>query len=245
MKKCYTALAFAASLVLGVSSGYVLADETESVSSAEYAAEENVTQVTLEDAARLNGLSVEDLNVVTDEEGYVKFLGNKFTDTVVTDEEEALAVLKSVAELAGTGDCNLDFYRVDDSTATGLNYYTFYQTDTAVIDGETVPAKYYGNLIKLITDGDGVVQGFSAYLNHNGTKTGGELDFLSASEAEEVVRVQTEGEAYIYSDYTTFYYWDDEDTVPGEGSKVVPVWAVYTESEDSTSSAKPYTIYLV
>ena len=202
-----------------------------------------VKQISIDDVAAYNGCKVNELNAVDDAEGYVQFLGAPFTDTKVKNEEDALDVLLSVADMAGIGDSYLDFYRVDDSTATGLIYYTFYQTDTAMIDGEMVPAKFYGNLIKLITDKDGNVQGYSSFLNHSGTKDNDEDAFLTASEAEQVVSTYLEGNAHIFSDYTSFFYWDDEGTAAGAG-KVVPVWAVYTENV-SEKAKTPYQIYLV
>ena len=218
--------------------------DEEAVSEAGDAAEdEPVYQITLEDVARLNDCSEEELDRVIDQDGYVKFLGNCFTEEAVENENEAAGVLGSISELAGMGNGYLQFYRVDESTATGLVYYSFYQVDTAILDGEELPARYYGNMIKLITDKAGRVQGYSAFLNHNGSEAWDESAFLNAAEAEEIVSDYTEGKAYIYSDYTEFNYWDDEGTVAGSG-KIMPVWLVYTDNTNKRSKM-PYQLYIV
>ena len=55
---------------------------------------EDTDDYTIQDIAELNGIDVEELNVLSGYNGGLVFLGNKYGDEIVTNEDEALASLK-------------------------------------------------------------------------------------------------------------------------------------------------------
>ena len=211
--------------------------------------EEEIEDYTLEDIAALNDMSVEQLNVLWGYNDGIVFLGDRYSDDIVTNEEEALASLSHIKTLANLDGVELEYNRTDVSPVTGNVVYTFYQTAKTMLDGEEITAKFYNSLIKVITDRDGNLVGVSA-------------DIIPAYEMEtvETDEIITKGEAIeyvkslinddrrrVYEDVSEYAFWDDQGTVVEAGgeSKISPAWFIYADAEPDNNVSKPYEVYVV
>ena len=201
--------------------------------------------------AKLNGCKEEDLNVCYSD-GYLVFLGNKYSDEKITNEKDALNSLDCIRDELGLDGITLDYYRTDISPVSGYTYYTFLQTYNAQTKGGEIPAKYTYNLVKVITDKDGYTAGLSADLSHDELPEYTENDIISSKDAEEYVASYAKelmGKTVkLYSERTEFVYWDDEiSSAKFSNANVIPVWAVYTDyvSRNKTQRQSRYTIWLV
>ena len=123
--------------------------------------------MTIEDIAELNGVDVEELNCLFDEDGYLTFLDGKYTDEIIEDEDDALLSIEHLYTLLGLDDISLVFYQMTESPATGCLYYCFYQTQNVDVNGTLAPAEYLQNTLVVMTDEDGTSAGISAYLCHD------------------------------------------------------------------------------
>lgn len=208
-----------------------------------------VEDYTLDDIALLNGLEVEQLNVLWGNNGGIVFLGDKYGEELVTNEDEALASLEHVKTLAQLDGVELQYNRTDISPVTGNVIYTFYQTSKTTLDGEEITAKFYNSLIKVITDSDGNLRGVSAdIVPASEMDSIDEIDVISKDEAIEYVKnLINDDRRRIYDDITEYAFWDDEGTVLGvnSNSKVSPAWFVYTDAELGNNASKPYEVFVV
>lgn len=214
--------------------------------------EPEVTDYSLADIANLNGCSEDELNVLFYND-YMVFLGEKYTDMKVLNEQDAMESLKYISTLAGLDGVGFDFYRLDESPVSGYNYFTFLQTLNVEVDGNITPVKYYYNLIKVIADKEGNVKGMSADICHDEMPEYSEEDILPAKDVESYIldlaqEYSEDPEVGIYPEHTSFLYWDDAGTSGNlTDGNVIPVWAVYTDSifDEASCMKNPYTAWLV
>ena len=185
-------------------------DEADAQNSAE--AEDEVTAVsddeadvtehtdteayTLEYIAELNEIDVAELNVSYDEDGYITFLGNKYCEDTIKSEEDALASLEYIRSLIGLNDTELQFYSAEESAASGYKYYIFYKQSDIELDGESVAAIDYDNMVKIIVNSSDEVAGISACINHDGNSM---LTVSQASEDEDYFKHMAEAGEFTYS----------------------------------------------
>ena len=186
---------------------------------------------------------------MADSNGYLTFLGNKYCEDIVTNEEEARQSLEHIHNLLGLDGIDLTYYKSDKSPITGNTYYTFFQTTKGVINGEVITARYYSSLVKVIADSEGHVCGVSADLNHNMVSDTSDEEFVTKEEAEAVIKEMLDKDLKIYSDYTEVVYWTDEGTAYGiSDGKTVPAYVIYADASQSSgrnTSKKPYMVYIV
>ena len=202
---------------------------------------------TFEYIAELNGLEPNDLNALSGYNGGLVFLGHKYGDELVTNEDEALDSLKHVKTLAKLDGVELKYNRTDISPVTGNVVYTFYQTTSSEVDGEVVTSKFYNSLVKVITDADGNLLGLSADVIPKGKiETIDESEIITKEDAFEYVKELIDNpNRKIYEDATEYAFWDDEGTVlkvNGEG-KISPAWFVYVDAEPDNKAGKPYEVF--
>ena len=203
---------------------------------------------TLDDIAAMN--EGEDIISLADgEDGYLLFLGNKYCEETISDENEALDSLQHLHTLLGLDNVNLDFFKMDVSPVTGNKYYTFYQTSQGEINGETMNARFYNSLVKVITDADGYSLGVSAELTHDANLEYTSDEFVAQDYAESGVQNAVGSDKRVYTEVTELVYWSDEGTAHQvTAGKVVPAYLIYadadTNAEDNTLH-KPYQVYVV
>lgn len=204
---------------------------------------------TLEDIAALNGIAVEELNVLGGMDGGIAFLGNKYGEEPVTNEEEALDSLKHVKTLARLEGVNLEYNRTDVSPVTGNVVYTFYQTANTQLEGETIAAKFFNSLIKVITDRDGNLIGVSAdIIPDQDMEIIKPDEIISKEEAIDYVKgLMSNSNRRIYEEVSEYAFWDDQGTVYGmDGeTKITPAWFVYADAEPDDKISKPYEVFVV
>lgn len=224
-------------------------DEISDEDEYEYDDSDYIEDYTLEDIAELNGLDVDQLNVLWGFNGGIVFLGDRYGEEIVNNKDDALASLEHVKTLAQLEGVELEYNRTDISPVTGNVVYTFYQTTKTELDGEEITAKFYNSLIKVITDKDGNLAGVSADIVPS--------DEMETLDADEVV---TKGEAIeyvknliddnrrrVYEEVSEYAFWDDAGTVykVNNDSKVSPAWFIYTDAEPGNTAAKPYEVFVV
>jgi len=206
------------------------AEETADAKADEEASQEE-KQYTLEDIAELNGLSVDELNVGYDKDGYINFIGNTFCEDKITDDKSAKEALNKVSTLLCLDEVSLELIRTDVSPTTKATYYTYSQV-VSTQENSGNDMELFGNgIVKVIADKDGNAAGVSLYVEH------GELmDFdadrmFSKEEAEQMVQDMYEG-VHVYTEATKCIYWSDDDVASYVGSEgsIVPVWVVYIDA---------------
>ena len=182
---------------------------------------------------------------------YLIFLGNKYCDMKIEDEEDALKSLGYVDELIGLSSVNLSFYKKTSSPVTQNVYYTFYQTSKGLVNGQEMEARYYNYLVKVITDKDGNSLGLSADLYHDEDSKYTYDEFVTKEMAENEVQMLIGKDYKIYENITDLMYWEDDAIVSrvsqGEG-KVVPAYFVYSDAPENSSGnfdSKPYEVFVV
>ena len=199
--------------------------------------------------AELNGLAVDELNALWGVNGGLVFLGHKYSEEPVTNEEEALESLKHVNTLALLDGVELQYNRTDISPVTGNIVYTFYQTSSSEIDGEIVAAKFYNSLVKVITDADGNLLGLSAdVIPQDEMETIDETEIITKEEAVEYVsELLNDPKRRIYEDASEYAFWDDAGTVlsVNSRSKISPAWFIYADAEPNNKAGKPYEVFVV
>lgn len=211
--------------------------------------EEGLEDYTLEDIAEINGINVEDLNVLGNDYGGIVFLGHKYGDEIVTNEDEALASLDHIKTLAKLEGVNLQYNRTDVSPVTGNIVYTFYQTANAQVEGDVVAAKFFNSLIKVITDKDGNLVGVSAdIIPEYDVEALEEDEIISKDEAIDYVKnLINDRSRRIYEDVSEYAFWDDQGTAyeTSNGSKITPAWFIYADAESNNKASKPYEVFVV
>lgn len=212
-------------------------------------AEDFSEDYTLEDIAALNDRTVEQLNVLYGNKGGIVFLGDKYGEEIVTNEEEALASLKHVKTLALLEGVELEYNRTDVSPVTGNVVYTFYQTAKGNVEGETVTAKFFNSLIKVITDSEGNLVGVSAdIVPADDVEPIYEEEIITKGEAIDYIKnVIADNNRNIYEDISEYAFWDDEGTVfsVNDKGKVSPAWFIYTDANPGNLASKPYEVFVV
>ena len=217
----------------------------------EYEYEDNdyIEDYTLEGIAELNGLDVDELNVLWGFNGGIVFLGDRYGEEIVTNKDEALASLEHVKTLTQLEGVELEYNRTDISPVTGNVVYTFYQTGKTILDGEEITAKFYNSLIKVITDKDGNLAGVSAdIVPVDEMETIEEGEVITKSEAIEYVKSLIDDDRRrIYEEVSEYAFWDDAGTVfsVNSSSKVSPAWFIYTDAEPGNPADKPYEVFVV
>ena len=162
---------------------------------------------------------------------YLTFLGNKYCDDIIHNEDEALDSLQYISSLLGLEDVNLIYYRTDTSTVTGNIYYTFVQAGEGEVNGEKIYARFYNSLVKVITDQDGNVLGVSSNLTHDPELKYTYDDFVTADYANERVQKDIGDERQVYTEQTELIYWDDDGSVSdGMQGKEQPAYLVYCDA---------------
>ena len=185
-----------------------------------------------------------------DEDGkYLTFLGNKFSDIKVNNEDDARNALENIHTLLGLDDVSLTYYRTDVSPVTGNKYYTFYQTGEGNVNGETINARFYNSLVKVIVDKEGNAIGVSASLEHNADLQSTSAEFLTKDEVNQIEKNTVGEDREVYADATELVYWNDQGTV-GEFTKgkVIPAYMVFTDSDpddESNTDNKPYEVHII
>ena len=205
-------------------------------------------EYTWEELEAMNG--GENLIFMTDEEGtHLLFLGNKYCEEIIKNEEQALDSLGYISTALGLEDVHLSFYKSDVSPITGNVYYTFYQTAEGEINGQTVDARYFDGLVKVITDSEGHSLGVSSNLVHDSELQYSYDEFVTAEDVTEALREYLDEGTVIYPECTELVYWDDEGTAANvAGGKVIPAYLVYTDAEvgsPENRSGKPYEVYVI
>lgn len=223
--------------------------EDEFLEEDEYEDADYVEDYTLEDIAELNGLDVDQLNVLWGFNGGIVFLGDRYGEEIVTNSDEALASLAHVKTLAQLDGVELQYNRTDISPVSGNVVYTFYQTAKTMLDGEEITAKFYNSLIKVITDKDGNLMGVSAdIVPADEMETIDEGEVITKGEAIEYVKnLIDDDRREIYEDVSEYAFWDDEGTVykVNSDSKVSPAWFIYADAEPGNTAAKPYEVFVI
>ena len=204
---------------------------------------------TLEYIAELNGIAPEELNALFGPDGGLVFLGNRYCEELVTNEEEALDSLKHVETLAMLDGVELQYNRTDVSPVTGNVVYTFYQTASSEIDGEVVASRFYNSLVKVITDADGNLVGLSADVTpKDKVEAIDDSEIITREEAIEYVsELINDSHRKIYEEATEYAFWDDEGTVfrVNREGKISPAWFVYTDAEANNKPGKAYEVFVV
>ncbi|MCF0114144.1 MAG: hypothetical protein HUJ56_02240, partial [Erysipelotrichaceae bacterium] len=215
-------------------------------------AEKEVVKVedySLEDIAALNGISVQELNYLTGYDGELLFVGGKYGEEKVTNYEEALASLDHLKTIAKLKRLNFEYNRTDVSPVTGNIIYTFYQTANTEIGSETMAAKFFNSLVKVITDKDGNLIGASCDITPSyEVERLDESDVITKGEAIEYVRnLINDKNRRIYEDVTEYAYWEDQGTVlsVNASSKISPAWFIYTDAAGGNNVEKPYEVFVV
>lgn len=197
------------------------------------------------DIAKLNNCRYENL-ATHFEDGHLTFLGNKYTDMKVYNEKDALESLKYIWTYANLGDVKLDFIREEESMISGCKYYIFAQIFEGEVIGDLVPYPYSYNLLKVIVDSKGNVEGVIADLCYDEIPVIDESELITIEDASEFL------EAFILENYcieraaffeeSALLYWDDP-----ESGTVIPVWAVATDSisNESRCMGGEDTIWLI
>lgn len=212
---------------------------------------DEIESYSLEDIADLNDVDVDDLFINYSGE-YINFIGCPYTDMKVQNEEDAKISLGYISSLLGADDLCLTYNRTDVSPITNNVYYTFFQTQDCNLGGDTVPARYFNNLVKVITDNDGNVIGASADLFHGELSDFTENDMISKDDAIAYIQSiieENEFDVEIYTDSVELIYWEDNTAkAVGEG-RVAPAWVVYVDNpyaynDDDTENA-PYKVIIV
>ena len=211
--------------------------------------EQDAEDYSYEYIAELNGLAPDELNALLGYNGGLVFLGHKYSEELVTNEEEALDSLKHVKSLVQLEGVELQYNRTDISPVTGNVVYTFYQTSRSEVDGEIVAAKFYNSLVKVITDTDGNLLGLSAdVIPKEKIETIDETEIITKEEAFEYVReIINNPNRRIYEEASEYAFWDDEGTVLSINgkSKISPAWFVYADAEPNNKAGKPYEVFVV
>lgn len=194
--------------------------------------EENMGDYSLEDIAELNGLSVEDLNVGYDKEGHINFIGHKYSDVLINDENDALESLKCINSLLELDDITLVHSRTDVSPTSNTTYYSFVQCEDVEQNGDKKVGFFGNSSLKVIVDKDGYSTGVSSTLKYGEIEKIDTERMVTKEEAEEYVRNLIGEQALVYSDNTQMTYWDDQlaASTVGIDSKLFPVWAVYADA---------------
>lgn len=212
------------------------AESEDAESKTEYKLESSIPEDVikkLEPIAKLNNVRADELNVKVNDEGYVTFLGHKYSDTKINDEDDVLLSLEEISDIIGLDGISLEFYRSDVSTISGNTYYTFYQVAETEIEGKIIPVAYFNNLIKVAVTEDGELSAISTYLNHNDSVEISADDIVSEDEAVEYVRSLVNNPDDIIEDATSLVYWDDANTAGTVSmGKVILAYIVYVRSGD-------------
>jgi len=188
-------------------------------------------QYTLEDIATLNGLSVSELNVGYDKDGYINFIGNTFCEDKITDAESAIEALEKVSTLLCLDEVSLELIRTDVSPTTKATYYTYSQVISTEENSGNEMELFGNGIVKVIADKDGNAAGVSLYIQHGELMEFDADRMFTKEEAEQMVHELYE-DAHIYTEATRCMYWSDEAVAGYVGSEgnIVPVWIVYIDA---------------
>ena len=199
--------------------------------------------------AELNGLAPDELNALLGYNKGLVFLGNKYGEEIVTNEDEALDSLKHVKTLAKLDGVELQYNRTDVSPVTGNVVYTFYQIASSKVDGEEIATKFYNSLVKVITDSKGNLLGLSAdVIPKDKLETIDASEIITIEEAFEYVRnLINDPNRRIYEEASEYAFWDDRGTVfsINHEGKISPAWFIYADAEKGNKSGKPYEVFVV
>lgn len=144
-------------------------------------------QYTLEDIAKINGLSVDELNVGYDKDGKINFIGNTFCEDKITDAESAKEALKKVSTLLCLDEVSLELIRTDVSPTTKATYYTYAQV-VSIEQNSGNNMELFGNgIVKVIADKDNNAAGLSLYVQHGKLLDIDADRMVSKEEAEQMV----------------------------------------------------------
>lgn len=121
----------------------------------------------IREIAKLNGLKPGELNVVYDDNGYIKFLGNSYGKEKIHNEDDALKSIDHLKTLLGIKDSTLVFDGVTKSSASGYKYYNFHQIFPVDYDGEPLNVEYPDLQVKVIVDKWNHSAGVSSSIEHD------------------------------------------------------------------------------
>ena len=205
--------------------------------------------ISIDSIAKLNNLEADDLNVIYNDEGYLTFIDAKLSNSIVTNEEEALTFIKERAyELLELGDTNLTYYSTYASPNTEITYYRFQETLNGSYGQLTdAPMEYLVNGIKLGID----KEGYPVCISSDIDRSQSEFDtseIISVDDAENIVK-EMYPDITVYSDNTGICVWNDKSAKtlnPIISTKVLS-YMVYGDNPDyaNDNSLSPYFAYLV
>lgn len=191
--------------------------------------------------ALLNGCKTGELNAVYDSEGYLSFLGNRFTIRKVQSAEAAMQCLEDLNLICGLDGLQFQFSRKDTSPVSGNTYYTIKQV--AGSDYQEQPISFFDNQIRIFTDGEGNAVGFSCDVNRTPVDSIREDEIIGRGDAECFVQEKLSSGSRILSEYSELVFWKDSNNVSENDSEAVfPVWRIYS---NEPRGGKAYSVYLV
>lgn len=155
------------------------------------------------------------------------FIGEKFTDQKITDEESARSAIKSVYDRIGADDTvDLELTAVR-PTETGTTYYIFNQVAGDVF--------VYGASVKVIVDKEGSVTGLVSAILPKVELAKAENWEIDAARAEEIVKKECEENGN--ADVETVEGSTEQTiiAVPKVAQRYQYAWVVYTRNFDNDS----------
>lgn len=178
----------------------------------------STTQLSADDIQKMNGGKAV---IVYSDEGYISTLIGKYYEGKIEDYEDAVTSLNGVASLIGLSAGSEFFCVYGEKDNAGYTYYTFQQK--------------YGGLtlqyatLKVIVDPEGYTAGLSCSFTPN-VGIADEKTFISASQAENIVRKQFPNADYrYYTDYT-------QKSAVTFNNRTVECMVVYTSNPDQSVS---------
>lgn len=175
-----------------------------------------------------NAPQPEEYNKALEPEGLVStFIGEKFYDQKITNEEEALAAVKSVYDRIGADDTTDLKITAIRPTETGTTYYVFNQKAGDVL--------VYGASVKVITDSDGMATGLVSAILPGVELAKAEDWEISSEQAEQLVVKECEESGHPGVKPVEGATEQTLITVPNHDNRFQYAWVVYTANYDADS----------
>lgn len=164
------------------------------------------------------------------------FIGEKFSDQKITNEDEALAAIKSVYDRIGADDTTELQINSVRPTETGTTYYIFNQVAGDVF--------VYGANVKVMVDKDGNATGLISSILPKVELAKAEDWEITKAQAEEIVVKQLESDGHAGMETVADATEQTIITIPNTTEKCQYAWVVYTDNFD-TDSEMPYLAHYV
>lgn len=201
----------------------------------------------LEDVASINGVSVDELNYSTDDEGNLTFLGAKFSEKTATSVDEVVPIFTEIRGLVGA-DPSKDYVYSGSQTdpVSGNTFYIFSKAESIKIDGQELFGPNSTSMIKLFFDRDGVATAISSNEHENNEFYANAVpiskDDVYSYFDENMESLYPGGE--VVKDATTLYFWKSEGFSLYFGGNIIPVYGVFIDRKDDDKD-KPYTLAII